>query len=171
MVLLIHDLKGKEGEHLVSSYPKEPTVIADNGTIRHCLGCFGCWVKTPGICVIRDDYGNMGGLLGGSVEVHVVSKCIYGSYSPFVKSVLDRSISYIHPDFVIRKGETHHRLRYDRPYNLTVWFYGQGLGVEEKKTARKLVESNALNMGCIIEDVVFVESAWEIITQRCERCE
>jgi multimeric flavodoxin WrbA len=22
--------------------------------LRHCVGCFGCWVKTPGMCVARD---------------------------------------------------------------------------------------------------------------------
>jgi multimeric flavodoxin WrbA len=28
-------------------------------TIAYCKGCFGCWVKTPGVCPPRDDAGLM----------------------------------------------------------------------------------------------------------------
>ena len=24
--------------------------------ISHCIGCNYCWLKTPGVCVIKDDY-------------------------------------------------------------------------------------------------------------------
>ncbi len=36
-------------------------------------------------------------------ELTIVSKCTYGGPSAYVKNVLDRSIPYMHPDFVIKK--------------------------------------------------------------------
>ena len=83
----------------------EYKLIKPQGDIRHCIGCFGCWVKTPGQCVIHDGYENTGADMGKCSELILISKCCYGSVSPFVKNVQDRAISYIHPDFVIRKGE------------------------------------------------------------------
>lgn len=112
MRLLIHDLNNEEFQELFTKQMSETMIISDNGTIRHCIGCFGCWVKTPAACVIRDDYGDMGENLSKCKDLIIISKCCYGGLSPFVKNVLDRSISYIHPYFVTRNGEMHHRRRY-----------------------------------------------------------
>lgn len=96
----------------------EYKIIYDNGKIRHCIGCFGCWVKTPGKCVINDGYENTGELMSKCDEIILVSKCTYGGFSPFVKNVLDRAISYISPHFVIRNGEMHHKRRYKNVLNI-----------------------------------------------------
>ena len=92
----------------------EYKIIKPNGDIHHCIGCFGCWVKTPGKCVIHDGYHETGVDMSKCTELIIISRCYYGSVSPFVKMVEDRAISYFHPDFVIRKGEMHHKRRYKR---------------------------------------------------------
>ena len=44
--------------------------------LRHCVGCWGCWVKTPGACAIKDD---MAGLLPKVREADVLVGTSAGS--------------------------------------------------------------------------------------------
>ena len=162
MRLLIHDLNNEEFQELFTKQMSETMIISDNGTIRHCIGCFGCWVKTPAACVIRDDYGDMGENLSKCKDLIIISKCCYGGFSPFVKKVLDRSISYIHPYFVTRNGEMHHRRRYKNKINLHVLFYGENITEEEKQTAQKLVVANSVNLACNVSKISFVQSTVEM---------
>ena len=101
MKLIITDLQDLpfrvEGEHQV--------IGPGGGPLHPCTGCFGCWVRTPGRCVIPDGYQNTGIAMSRCDRLILVSRCCYGSLSPFVKGVLDRAISYVHPDFVFRDGE------------------------------------------------------------------
>lgn len=47
--------------------------------IQNCIGCFGCWVKTPGKCVIHDGFEDTGVLMSQCHELIFISKCYYGS--------------------------------------------------------------------------------------------
>jgi len=121
--LLIHDLSKEDFDDLFGNIKEDVMIIGDDNTIHNCIGCFGCWIKKPGECVIVDDYSNMGELLSKCNEMIVISKCFYGGYSPFVKNVMDRSNSYAHPYFEIRNNELHHRRRYDNQFEISVFFY------------------------------------------------
>ena len=104
MKVIIHDMTDERFAALNLSVSAEDVVVSNTGSARYCTGCFGCWLKTPGQCVIPDAYQNMGQLLSRADELLIVSRCSFGSYSSFVKNVLDRSISYVSPFFVIRRG-------------------------------------------------------------------
>ena len=56
--------------------------------IRPCIGCFGCWTKTPGKCVIRDDAVRVYPLIARSRKIIYVSKVRYGSYDTVMKTML-----------------------------------------------------------------------------------
>lgn len=162
MKLLIHDLKDEEAKEIFPSVLEDIKIISDDGTIHTCIGCFGCWVKTPAACIIRDKYGDMGEYLSKCQELIIVSKCFYGGFSPFIKNVMDRSISYIHPYFIIRNGEMHHRKRYDTHFNLKVFFYGENITEDERKIAEKLIKANSINLDCVDNEIIFAQNIKEI---------
>ena len=145
MKIILHDFDEKKFDALFQKKDPDTIIISDSGTIRNCIGCFGCWIKTPGICVLKDGYNNMGELLSKCDELIIISKCVYGSYSPFIRNVWDRSIPYLLPYFITRNNETHHRRRYENTFSLSVHFYGEDITQEEQETAKSLVKANGVN--------------------------
>ena len=161
MKLIIHDLSEEQCEAagIHNLFPSEYIVVNSRGNIHYCIGCFGCWFKTPGRCIIKDDYQEMGERLAKAEELIIISKASFGSYSSYVKNVLDRSISYVSPYFEIRKGEMHHRERYHKNLTISALFYGSDMTEMEKQTSKKLVEANALNLNGTVGKVLFVDTA------------
>jgi len=157
MKLIITDIKNfnirVDGEH---------RIIGPEREIRHCMGCFGCWVKTPGKCVIHDGYEGLGMEFSRCTELILVSRCVYGSVSPFVKTVQERALSYIHPDFAIREGRMHHKRRYKNVISMSTYYYGEGITEAEKETARKIINANAVNYDGSVKTVAFFESEKEL---------
>lgn len=163
MNVIIHDLENILPEQIFTSGDRH--IVSDNGCIKNCIGCFGCWIKTPGVCVLKDGYENMGELLSKAGNVIIISRCYYGGYSPFVKNVLDRSISYLLPFFTIKKNETHHKQRYKSRFRLYVYFYGENISKNEAITAKKLVQANCTNFNVPKHEVLFFNS----IEQLCKK--
>lgn len=145
--------------------PGEDILIDARRIGQYCIGCFGCWLKTPGTCVIKDGFENMGKRLAEVDEFILISKATFGSYSSAVKNVLDRSISYVLPFFEIRNGEMHHGKRYHNHLKISALFYGS-ITEGEKRTAENLVKANAVNLNAALGKVHFaaqMDSAWEVL--------
>ncbi|MDR1835725.1 MAG: flavodoxin family protein [Fusobacteriaceae bacterium] len=161
MKLIIHDGNPRKIREI---FPEDgdTVYVEDNHTIQNCVGCFGCWIKTPGKCVLNDRYNNMGPLIGKADKLILVSECWYGGYSPFVKAVLERSIPYMHPFFIVKNNEMHHKDRYNNRFSLKVLFYGENVTEAEKETAEKLVRANAVNFSCSDADVKFFKNLEEL---------
>ena len=155
MGLVIHDLTPEVWETAGGDYPGW-TVVSDTGTIRPCTGCFGCWNRTPGKCVIRDGYENMGELIRRADRVTVISRYTFGGFSGFVKNVFDRCLGYVLPQFEVVGGETHHKKRYDEDKPFTFIFYGTALTEEEKNSARRYVTAVCANIRGHVREVRFI---------------
>lgn len=121
---------------------------------RDCTGCFGCWVRTPGRCVLPDSLRDLPSLVARTDELWLFSANAFGGLSPLVKRALDRSIGYLHPGFRVVGGELHHRMRSDHALALRVWLYGPSTGAERLCLGR-IAEANAVNLGARLGGVRF----------------
>ena len=116
--------------------------------VASCLGCFGCWIKTPGVCVIDDAGRDVARRMVHSDLLVYLTPITFGGYSSELKKALDRSIPNLLPFFRLLKGEVHHVKRYARYPRVA------GIGVcldgpadpEEEELFETLVHRNAINL-------------------------
>ena len=156
MNLLIHDLSEKEFESISAKY-EGWEIISDKGNIKPCVGCFGCWIKNPGECVIKDGYHQMGSLIHQADEVVVISRYTYGGFSSFIKNVFDKSISWVLPYFEVYEGEMHHKKRYPEDKKMRFIFRGNDLTDEDRKKAEQYVNAVCRNLHGKVLGVEFQE--------------
>lgn len=158
--LVLHDLAPNQTQELEKKI-KSAVFFAAQPSIKPCIGCFGCWVKTPGQCVLPGRGQEFLPLLAHCDELVIVSRIVFGMTSPDVKAVLDRSIGYMLPYFKIVQGEMHHAQRYEQPVRIRYLFYGPCSNAE-KQTAQQLAAANALNFSAPAYSVQFAASPKEI---------
>lgn len=82
--------------------------------LRHCIGCWGCWVKTPGECVVRDASIEMDRAVINSDFVLWAAPLRMGFPAELLKMALDKHLPLIHPYMEVAYGEAHHLRRYRR---------------------------------------------------------
>ena len=113
--------------------------------IASCTGCFGCWTKTPGKCVIRDDAVDVYPKIAASSRVLYISRIKYGGYDTVMKTMLERAIPIQQAFIRLFRRETHHIQRNVVPKQATIIGYGD-ISNEEQSVFHQLVERNARNM-------------------------
>ena len=76
--------------------------------INPCLGCFGCWIKTPGKCVQEDD---VAGLLPRlrQADLWVLATPLYfDGPSGALKNLMDRMTAFLRLAAEVREGRSRH---------------------------------------------------------------
>lgn len=123
--------------------------------IANCVGCFGCWTKTPGKCVIRDDATKVYPHIAESSSVIYVSHIKYGGYDSVMKTMIERAIPIQQAFIRIHRGETHHVQRNVATKDAIIIAYGD-TDRAEQDIFRQPVERNARNMNFGKYEIVFV---------------
>jgi len=114
--------------------------------VKHCAGCFDCWLKTPGVCRYDDDVEDILREIITSDLLLYASPLVMGMYSAVLKRFQDRMIPIVHPYIEMVNNECHHRKRYQN-YPMTGFLFEEGdSSLEEIENVRFIYERIVLNM-------------------------
>jgi len=113
--------------------------------LAHCLGCFSCWLKTPGICVEDDDGRRVAKAVMQSDTTVFFTPVTFGGYSPDLKKMMDHFIQLISPYFQVEHGEVHHPPRYARRPRLVMVGTQRHPNAHEAHIFETLAGRNAIN--------------------------
>jgi len=87
--------------------------------IKYCIGCFGCWLKTPGQCIFKDDSQAICREVINSDFVLFAAPLVMGFPSAVLKIAMDKLIPLLLPYIeLVNNKECHHEKRYDKKYPL-----------------------------------------------------
>ena len=81
--------------------------------ISHCVGCNDCWLITPGVCAIRDDYEPVLRKMSAADQVWLISDTHFGFVSWQTKNIVDRVMPIVTMYLKFKDGQMRHVMRYD----------------------------------------------------------
>ena len=126
MKTLVLNTVGEEVLDQVNALMKDKEVeVVDTSDMKiaHCMGCNQCWLKTPGICAIKDDYEKIIKKLVETENLWIVSDTRFGFLDYKGKRVMDRIMPMLNMTVGFRDGWMRHELRY-HPLNVGLLFKG-----------------------------------------------
>jgi multimeric flavodoxin WrbA len=122
-------------------------------TLAFCKGCFGCWVKTPGECVMSDGMADINrAFMSSDIAVHLCP-IVFGQFSANIKNAIDRWLPNILPFFIVRKdGSTMHPARYSSYPKQLMIGYSDGLDEEDKQLFADITRKHRNNVETFVYD-------------------
>jgi NAD(P)H-dependent FMN reductase len=113
--------------------------------LAHCLGCFNCWLKTPGMCRENDAGRQIAQAVIQSDSTVFFTPVTFGGYSADLKKMLDHFIQLTSPFFAMDHGEVHHPPRYAHRPRLVVVGVQRRANSHEAHIFKTLAGRNAIN--------------------------
>lgn len=115
--------------------------------IRYCIGCWGCWIKTPGECIVADGSHEICRQYINSDLVLFASPAIMGFTSALLKKAHDKLIPLLLPYTEFVQNESHHVARYEK-YPLMGLLLGKSKDTDEEdiKIISDIYKRDAINL-------------------------
>jgi len=102
------------------------TISTDEYKIGNCIGCTHCWLKTPGICAVKDDWETLFKRILQADAVIFIAEAKLGFVSYKLKNIVDRLIPLVTPYTVLQNGEMRHKKRYAKTPDMGLIYSGNG---------------------------------------------
>lgn len=111
--------------------------------ISHCVGCNYCWLKTPGVCAIQDDYEPILRKISRADQVCLVSDTRFGFVSWQTKNIVDRIMPLVTMYLKFKDGQMRHVMRYDHQPDIGIIYTGDG----DQAYLERWCQRTVLNLG------------------------
>jgi multimeric flavodoxin WrbA len=85
--------------------------------INRCVGCYGCWTKTPGVCVQKDDMGKILQKMRESGLWVFATPLYTDTMNSYTKILLERTLPRLQPFLTKYENRTRHPLRHPEEEN------------------------------------------------------
>lgn len=100
-------------------------IHTENMRITHCIGCNDCWLKTPGICSVKDDYEILLKAFIRHDDILFISAVSLGFVTPQMKHIIDRILPLVTMFMSFKDGQIRHVGRYDTTYRFGLLYDGE----------------------------------------------
>ena len=119
--------------------------------ITPCMGCFGCWVRKPGECVIQDGMTELNDRCMNSDVVIYLSPVVFGQFSANIKNVIDRWLPNMLHYFTKRPdGSTIHKPRYATYPMQFIIGYGEAVSTEDSQLFVDITMKHRRNIEAVV---------------------
>jgi len=123
----------------------ESIILRNIEDLKHCIGCFGCWDQTPGICKIPGPHREINRKIINSDLLVYLTPLTFGGYSSEIKKMIEFQLGLVLPDITMKSGESHHKKRYKKYPSLLAIATTEIQDEGEERMFKHLIDRHALN--------------------------
>ena len=85
-------------------------------SVKHCIGCYTCWTKTPGVCIHKDDMTNELFPKWRASDLVIYATPLYHfTLNATMKAFIERTLPFLEPYLEDHGGESAHPTRFKHP--------------------------------------------------------
>ena len=127
MKVIVHDLQEKSWQALGMQLQEKDIVIGKN---------------------METTEKDIGRLIGSCRQLVLISRCVYGGFSPFIQGILSKCKRYFGPFLEVRHGQTHYQVHNGNKneFAMICCFYGDQITTREEQSARIQSVSDGISL-------------------------